>query len=149
MHRAKKFLALSFRQKMLMGQAWCLLLYYRLALASVPLKRITRDLARDNGGQTPPALAPEIVARAEELGRLVAHAAAATPWSSRCLAQVLATRHLLVRRGIPGQFYLGVNREGFPRESDSLAHAWLQCGDRIVSGEAGSERFVVIAGFAW
>ncbi len=85
------------------------------------------------------------------IGRLVATAARFTPWQSLCLTQVLVTQRLLAKRNIPGQFSLGVlrSRELTDDSSGLSAHAWLQCGDVIVNGVAGHERFTVVSNFSW
>jgi hypothetical protein len=54
---------------------------------------------------------------------------------------------MLERRGIPGIFYLGVQRE--EGEGTMLAHAWTQCGERILTGGAGREAFTVVSVFGW
>lgn len=85
------------------------------------------------------------------IGYLVAAAARVTPWQSLCLIQVLVVQRLLATRGIPGQFYLGVRR-GCELTDDPTglsAHAWLQCGEHIVNGAVGHERFTVISTFSW
>ena len=81
----------------------------------------------------------------------MASAAKYTPWQSLCLAQVLVTQRLLAKRNISGQFSLGVlrNRELTDDVGGLSAHAWLQCGDVIVSGVAGHERFTVVSNFSW
>ena len=85
------------------------------------------------------------------IGRLVTAASRITPWQSLCLTQVLVVQRLLASRNIPGQFYLGVRR-GCELTDDPTglsAHAWLQCGEDIVSGRAGHERFTVVSAFSW
>jgi Transglutaminase-like superfamily len=139
------------RQKFLMVQAWFLLGWYRAATLLVPFKRLAAKLQHHPLAK--PALAPLPDQREEALivGRLVAAASQATPWQSRCLTQVLVVQHLLAKRDIPGQFYLGVRR-GCELTDDPTglsAHAWLQCGDDIVSGQAGHERFTVVSTFSW
>ena len=86
-----------------------------------------------------------------ELGQLVAYAAVATPWQSRCLVQVLAVQHLMAEQQIPGQILIGVSPSagGSEQEEAFGAHAWLQCGDAIVSGESGSDQYRVISSYAW
>lgn len=91
---------------------------------------------------------------AHVIGRLVASAAKYTPWQSLCLAQVLVTQRLLARRGIPGQFYLGVRKgsPALPVQDDPgnlAAHAWLDCGGVIVNGRQGHQLYTVISAFSW
>jgi hypothetical protein len=109
------------------------------------------SLQHSTVANSPAALLPGQQDEAVMIGRLVAVAARFTPWQSRCLTQVLVAQRLLAKRNIPGQFQLGVQRD-----SDSIidpagfsAHAWLQCGDVIVNGAAGHERFTVVSSFSW
>jgi hypothetical protein len=79
------------------------------------------------------------------IAKAINQASAHTPWESACLAQSLTAQKMLKRRGIHGIFYLGVTKE----ESDMKAHAWSQCGDIIVTGEAGHEAFTVLSVLSW
>jgi len=135
----------------MLAHAWFMLGWYRAGLLLLSFKRLTRDLqyhalpmpaAQLPGGQREEALM---------IGRLVAAASRYTPWQSLCLAQVLVVQRLLANRHIPGQFYLGVRR-GCELTDDPTglsAHAWLQCGEDIVNGRAGHERFTVVSAFSW
>lgn len=147
----RKFLALSPSEKAVLIQAWFLLGYARIALLTVPFRRLAASLQHHRGAGEPPALVPEQLLLATRIGYLVEAAARFTPWRSLCLAQVLVTQRLLARRGIPGQFYLGV-RVGCELTDDPSglsAHAWLQCGDQVVNGAAGHEEFTLISTFRW
>jgi hypothetical protein len=150
-NRLQKFLELPSRHKLLLVQAWVLLGYYRASIILVPFKRITANLQHYPRANSPPALLPLQRDEAILIGRLVATAARLTPWQSLCLTQVLVTQRLLAKRNIPGQFCLGVQRScELPDDSSGLsAHAWLQCGDVIVNGVAGHERFAVVSIFSW
>ena len=61
-----------------------------------------------------------------------------------CLPQAMAGRWMLQRRGYSSTLYLGVTR--CPKEG-LRAHAWLRCGDLILTGEEGREEFTVVARF--
>jgi hypothetical protein len=142
MRRLRRFLELPARHPALLLRAWWLLGWYRAATLVLPLKCVAGKPQR-----APLQPAPLTAAQRQQawlIGRLVAAAARVTPWRSRCLVQVLAARHLLAARDIPGQIHLGVRREG-----DFAAHAWLQCGGEVVNGSAGYERFAVISTFGW
>jgi transglutaminase superfamily protein len=150
-NRLEKFKALPRRYKILFLQAWLLLGCYRAAILLVPLKRLAANLQHHSLADPAPALTPAQRDEALIIGRLVAAASRATPWQSLCLTQVLVVQHLLAKRDIPGQFYLGVRR-GCELTDDPTglsAHAWLQCGDDIVNGQAGHERFTVVSTFSW
>lgn len=150
-NRLQKFSALPIRHKVLLAQAWFMLGWYRAGVLLVSFKRLTSKLQHHPLAPPPSALSPHQRTEAAAIGRLVAAAARFTPWQSLCLTQVLVVQRLLARRQIPGQFYLGVRR-GCERTDDPTglsAHAWLQCGDDIVNGRAGHERFTVVSTFSW
>jgi len=149
--RLNKFLGLAPHHKMILAQAWLLLAWYRLCIILVPLRRITATLQHSPVANPPAALPPGQEQEAVMIGRLVAAAARFTPWQSRCLIQVLAAQRLLAKRKIPGQFHLGVQRDSgsIVDPTGFSAHAWLQCGDVIVTGAAGHERFTVVSSFSW
>lgn len=146
-----KFLSLDMREQLIFTCAWFLLAYTRAAILTVSFKRLAAPMKHHRDAIEPPRLTPEQLKHASRIGYLVAAAARYTPWQSLCLTQVLVTQRLLARRGIPGQFYLGVRR-GCELTDDPTglsAHAWLQCGDTIVNGAAGCERFTVVSTFRW
>jgi hypothetical protein len=149
--KLQQFLAMPGWQKLVFIQAWCLLGWVRLALLTTSFKHLARKL--EHHKQPPPAipLSERQQLMAHIIGRLVASAAKYTPWQSLCLAQVLVVQRLLARRGIAGQFYLGVRRgcEATDDPTGLSAHAWLQCGPYIVSGAAGHEAFTVVSAFSW
>ena len=67
------------------------------------------------------------------------------PWDCTCLAQALAGKAMLRVRGVPSTLYLGLAKTG---EVQLQAHAWLRCGERILTGWQEKGRFTVIATFA-
>jgi hypothetical protein len=149
--KLQKVLALSAAEKVLLIQSWVLLGYTRAAILTVSFKRLAAPLERRRDAIGPPSLTPEQYYQASRIGWLVSAAARSTPWQSLCLSQVLVTQRLLAYRGIPGQLYLGVRRgcEQTGAPNGLSAHAWLQCGDQIVNGAAGHERFTVVSTFSW
>lgn len=69
----------------------------------------------------------------------------ATPWDSNCLARALTGKRMLRRRRVDCTIYLGVKKSD-PRSLE--AHAWLRCGEKIITGEPGHDQFIVVATFA-
>jgi hypothetical protein len=65
-------------------------------------------------------------------------------FTSKCYDQALATTFMLKRRKISSTIYFGLHKE----TEQLLAHAWVRCGDKIVSGKLRYERFTPIAWFA-
>ncbi len=91
----------------------------------------------------------EQLKEASEIGRAVRAAAARTPWDSTCLVQVLAAQRMLRARGIGGTVHIGADTADEPDQPGFAAHAWLMCGDLFVTGEAGHERYTVVAEYRW
>lgn len=81
---------------------------------------------------------------AEGIGWAVRAVGARTPWLSTCLAQSLAGYAMLRRRQVPSVVYLGVAKDG---EGDLSAHSWLRCGEGLLTGASGFERYRPIAAY--
>ena len=151
MDKLQRFFALPWWQRGVFVQAWFMLGWMRIAIMTTSFKHLARKLDHHRQPQTLSPLAEEQQRIAWVIGKLVAAAAKYTPWQSLCLAQVLVVQRLLARRGIAGQFYLGVRRgrEDTDDPTGLAAHAWLQCGPYIVNGAAGHETFTVVSAFSW
>jgi hypothetical protein len=150
-NRVRQFAALGASDKLIFIQAWFLLGWNRAAILTVSFKRLTASLRHHREAVPPLSLELQRRMQAARIGKLVASAAKYTPWQSPCLAQVLTVQCLLSRRNIPGQFYLGVRKggEGGAGSVGLDAHAWLQCVDLVVNGEAGHQEFTVVSTFSW
>jgi hypothetical protein len=62
-----------------------------------------------------------------------------------CLPQALAAKWCLRRRGVPTTLHIGVLR----RQDDGGigAHAWLMCGDVVVTGSGARPRSTSLVAF--
>ncbi len=149
--KLRQFAALNSQQKLVFAQAWFMLGWFRAAILSVSFKRLVSKLEHHPALPEVQAVTREKLKLATSIGKMVATAARYTPWQSRCLVQVLVVQHLLARRNIPGQFYLGVRKgsEDGAAPTGLSAHAWLQCDHVIVNGGAGHEKFTVVSTFSW
>jgi hypothetical protein len=56
----------------------------------------------------------------------------------------LTAKALLGQCNLPATIYFGLAKES---ENQLMAHAWVRCGNKIISGKAGMERFTVVACF--
>jgi hypothetical protein len=81
---------------------------------------------------------------AQVIGWAVQGAAARTPWPSTCLVQSLAAYLMLRRQGVASVVYLGVAKDA---AGEFIAHSWLRCGERIVTGGGSYQRYSVIAAY--
>lgn len=98
--------------------------------------RLTRMLKR------PPGPAGGELAQATLAANAVERAARFVPHAS-CLVQALALRRMLERRGAACDLRLGVARS---RRGDFEAHAWIECGGKILIGAGPAPRFKPLAG---
>ena len=133
MSRIGKLLALSWRDRRLLFQAWVLLLGTDLALRWRGFARARRF------AEVPQRPASEAGAQQsvsiERMAWLVAVAARYHLQPMRCLVQSMTLQRLLRRQGIPAELRIGVQREG-----DSIkAHAWLEESGRPINARRSIE----------
>lgn len=67
-----------------------------------------------------------------------------TPWKSKCLVKALVVQQMLKRRKIYSTIYLGACKD---EKNNTIAHAWLRCGRRIVTGGEVIKQFKQVAKF--
>ena len=67
----------------------------------------------------------------ERVSAAIGRAHHRVPWRADCVVQALAARRWLRRHGVPSSISIGVKDVGKNRFD---AHAWLTCGDRVVTG---------------
>jgi hypothetical protein len=140
-----KLFTRSWRERFLFAEALWRLGLARMTILLIPFKFIAPSLG--NQGHT----ASEIITQqqsnqAELIGWAVRAAARRTPWYSNCLAQAIAAKRMLQHRNIPSTIYLGVKKT--KDDPDKLnAHAWLACGNVILTGKGHHLTFKVITFF--
>lgn len=142
---ASKWLELDWAHRFALFEAAWTLTAAQAAVRLLPFRWISPGLGHLVGANSgSPPLSPEQALQAQRVGWAVQALACRLPWDSRCLAQAVAGKWMLQRRGLPSTLYLGVSRG---QENWLEAHAWLRCGDEFVTGERQHARFKVIAAF--
>lgn len=135
----KRFVGLPAKRRALSIEAVITLGIARLLVLCVPIRWIARRLERQAAvSHAQPGEAGDI---AREVGWAVRAAAPRTPWKSACLAQALAGKWMLGRRGLHGQIRLGVAKDA---DGNLQAHAWLCAGDTLLTGGGQVGRFTPI-----
>lgn len=137
----------SWRERRLLPEALLWLGVMRLAVLLVPFQRSVAFLGLTQVGSSFSLPNPEQTSAAAAIGWAVRGMAARTPWESSCLTQALAGMVMLQRRRVPALLFLGVAKD-VTASGNLAAHAWLKCGDAVVTGEGGHDRFAVISSFA-
>jgi hypothetical protein len=144
--RLRKLRAVPSRDRALLLRAAVVLAITRVAIALVPFRVIAQTLGLRQVGGSPltDVPCPDVARR---VGWAVRTAAANMPWRSTCLTQALAGSMMLTRSGIESTLSFGVAKDG-QAPNDLIAHAWLQCGEAVLTGEADDDRFVELVTFA-
>jgi hypothetical protein len=138
-HRTRAERALLMEALVLLGVA-------RVAVLILPFRWLAVSLGR-RMKETDTQIDPSDLCCARMVGQAVCSAARYTPWESVCLPQAVAGQWMLKRRNIAGTLYLGVAKDEAKAER-LTAHAWLRCGDMILTGREGHRRFTVVASFS-
>jgi hypothetical protein len=133
-------------ERKLLVEAFLLLAVARLAILILPFRWLAVTLGK-RLAESDSTISQEDVQNACMIGRAVSAAARNTPWESVCLPQAVAAQWMLKRRHIAGTLYLGVAKNETGPEK-LTAHAWLQCGDAILTGADNHRQFTVIATFS-
>ena len=136
-HKLRKLSNLNGADKWLLLRATGWLAIARIMLVAVPFRRLSERLPSKHDS-TP--VTPD-VGLIERVGRSVAIAANHVPWRSDCFPQAIAARMLLNRCGLASTIHIGVERVG---DDELSGHAWLTCGDTVVTGGAELRRYTEI-----
>jgi len=123
--RFRKFIKLPAADRWLLASAIVAVIKARVMVTFVPVRKILQTAAPHTEAVFPDTDAARIGWAVETAGRLV-------PTAKNCLVRAIAGRDMLARRGVSSRIRLGIAKNS----SDTLnGHAWLECGDRIVTGE--------------
>jgi len=146
--RLRKFFSLPAGHRLLLFVAFRRLHAAKHALDCTPVRELLPGLGAGDVGAREQLDAVQRE-RAQAIGRAVRTAARHTPWESTCLVQVLAARSMLRDERIPGAVFIGAGAGSAATAEPFGAHAWLTSGGEFVTGQAGHERYTVIAVHRW
>ena len=121
--RLRKFIELPATDRWLLASAIVSIVEARIVVTFVPVRKILQPVAlRTDATLGDPV---RISWAVETAGRIV-------PTGQNCFVRAIAGRAMLARRGVSSQIRLGIAKNS----PDILSgHAWLECGDKIVTGE--------------
>ena len=140
----RKFFHLSWTDRWLLIEGAANLCFLRLILTLVPFKHLVPSLEK-------PISVPDIELNqdTEKLVKKVRWAVRVIsqriPWKPSCLENGIAAKRILQHRHIPSTLFLGVAKNN---QNLLEAHAWLQCGTFIVTGEFDHQRYLKILSFS-
>ncbi len=122
-------------------EAWCLLHLSKLVIIFMPFRKIASWMGSLQVESSHDLLSMGMAIKIEHAVR---RASRYTLHGSKCYDQALTAKALLGQIGLPATIYFGLAKES---DSQLIAHAWVRCGERIISGKTGMERFTVVACF--
>jgi len=132
--KLERFGNLGLAEQWLLLRAAAWLLVARIGLAVMPFSRLSAKLSAESTAERH-AADPGLL---QQIGDAVRIAANHVPWRADCFPQSIAARMLLKRQGLASTIHFGVERQG---KEDLSGHAWLTCGDTVVTGGTELDRY--------
>ena len=132
--KLEKFWRLPPADKWLHVRAVYWLAVARVMLVAVPFRQLSERLAKSPGQSHALPDADYL----QRVGDAVRASANIVPWRSDCFPKAIAARMMLKRAGYPTTIHLGVEKAG---NSEIAGHAWLTCGDTVVTGGGDLDRY--------
>ncbi len=123
------------------AEAWCLLHLAKLVILFISFKKIASWMGRL---QVESAYDMQCSNVSRKIEHAIRRASNYTMHESKCYDQALTAKALLGQSGLPATIYFGLAKDS---DSQLLAHAWVRCGERIISGKPDMERYTVVACF--
>ena len=140
----EKIYALSWQERQIYIEAFLLTGVVRLAILLLSFHWLAKFLGK-HMRESSMDECNEKIAFAKQIGRIIETASRYTPWESKCLVQAVVGKMMLRQQGIANTLYLGVGKK---EGNNLIAHAWLRCGDTIITGRQGKDNFTVVGKFA-
>jgi hypothetical protein len=140
----RRFLALPWRDRLLLLEAAVFLGAARAALLTVPFRLIAAHLGKQIPPDQVPGSSTSVPSGARRVAWAVEIMARHTPWDSACLARSIAGKFMLRRRGFPSWLFLGTMKDP---NGNLMAHAWLRYGQDVLIGAGELGRFTALSSF--
>lgn len=135
---------LTFNRKILLIASFLLMGIIRAALLMLPFRCIATCMGKERF-DSPAFISRQQSNKAIIISQVIAIASKHTPWKSECLVQALTAQVFLKIFKIPNTLYLGISKD----DLNSLqAHAWLRCGELIITGAQVRNEFKEINKFS-
>ena len=122
-------------------EAWILLHISKICILFMPFKKIAGRIGKLH---VESSMLPINSVKINDIEHAVRRASRFTVHTSKCYDKALTGKFMLKRRNLPSTIYFGLSKDG---ENGLNAHAWVRCGNRIVTGKSGMAKFTVIAAF--
>lgn len=144
MHKLTIFLKLGIKKQVMLIEAFMLSGVIRFTMNYLPFKYLKGMMGipkTESSYNVPSGYYHE----ARQIRMIVLLACKYTPWESKCLVRAMLVQYFLKRKKISTTLYLGVNKDDL---KNMKAHAWLRCGEMIVTGEHEKAHYIQVASFS-
>ena len=122
-------------------EAWILLHISKLFILFMPFKKIAGKIGKL---QVESSKFQINSAKINDVEHAIRRASRFSLFKSKCYDQALTGKFMLKRRNLSATIYFGLAKDA---QNGLSAHAWVRCGNRIVTGKKGMETFTMIAAF--
>jgi len=138
--RLKKYIELPGSEKKLFSEALRLTLWIRIVTFFLNFNRYVSKLGIPHKESfiNPSPDQKKIIYK---VFRAMRRSSIYLPFNSSCLIDAVVAKLMLNTRSIESTFYLGVTKDN---TKQLKAHAWLRCGETIITGRRGMEKFTPV-----
>lgn len=112
--------------------------FFRFQIRFIPSKYLRKGWGIE-GEESPDTVEGWKNTYARNVSYVVDRICTKTAWESKCLVRALTAQKLLKAKGISSTMYLGCGYD----EGKMVAHAWLRCGKRYITGGNGTGYAIV------
>ena len=143
MQKLRQYKKLSGAERSFLREALSLSLRARYLTMFFSLKHYGYKLG-DYRAESPQETEQAAYELADKVKDAVRRVAKYVPWRCKCLEQAIIAKTMLNKRKIESTLYLGVTR----KDDKMIAHAWVRCGEKIITGGKGHGRYTAVSSFA-
>lgn len=122
-----------------------ILAWSRLLIKVSSFKKLAVKMGSTNEVETFAASSDQMK-KAHIIGRMIKSGSAYMPFRTLCFEQALTAALLLREENIPYRIHFGM-RKNWSEAGQMKAHAWLVCGDEIITGKKGHRQHEVLSTF--
>ena len=116
----------------------------RILILFIPLRKFS-FLLGTHMKETPGTPATENMKMLRAVEVAIIRASRIVPWRCKCYEQAIGAKMVLRGYGLETTMYYGVAKD---INNQLIAHAWIRCGNYIVTGRPGMKRFTIVGTFA-
>lgn len=142
--KIQRFFRLGWNERYVFILASIISCFYSLIILITPMSWYIKRLG-EKGKESTFSVSEEESFKIQQIKRGVLRVRRYLPWRTKCFASAITAKILLKRRKIASTIYLGVAKEGGEK---IIAHAWLRCGNIIVTGRDEMQKFTPIVFFS-